>query len=416
MPGGPASLDSAGPAAIRWRVAVVAISATATGVLPAFMVGALAVQIGDELSIGPRLLGALFGLFWGVAALSSPLLGRLVERRGWAEGMRVASMVSGLTLLGIALLAHHSASLAALLVLGGVGAAMATTSTNLALARSVPLERHGLLFGLKHVAVPASTMLAGLAVPAFGLTVGWRWAFITGAAVAFATAAASPIERRAATIVARHARHQKAELTTPLGALSLVGLSAAFAHLGGDALAAFAVSYAVHIGLGEGSAGLLLTAGSIASLLVRLISGWLIDRRPQAVFLVIVGMLVGGALGLAAMAAGGRAWLAAGVVVAFALGVGWAGLLTFAVVRANPASPAAATGITHAGTYVGAAAGPVLFGLLAQSDSYATAWWVAAAALAVAAIILTTVRRFLVGPGQGRQPGTRSKVDGMRPR
>ena len=74
--------------------------------------------------------------------------------------------------------------------------------------------------------------------------------------------------------------------------------------------------------------------------------------------------------------------------LAFTGGWGWSGLLTFAVVRANPDAPAAATGISHMGTYVGAAFGPPLFGVVAEHISFATAWWGGTASLGLAAMLV----------------------------
>ena len=78
--------------------------------------------------------------------------------------------------------------------------------------------------------------------------------------------------------------------------------------------------------------------------------------------------------------------------MAFAAGWGWSGLFTFAVVKDNPHAPAAATGITQVGKLVGAALGPAVFGWLADSLSYGTAWWTITGTLMVAAVLLLYVR------------------------
>ena len=54
--------------------------------------------------------------------------------------------------------------IAIVFVLAGVTGAVSQAASNLALARSVPSDRYGLLFGLRHSAVPAAAMLGGLAV------------------------------------------------------------------------------------------------------------------------------------------------------------------------------------------------------------------------------------------------------------
>ncbi len=371
---------------------VVAVSVTAAGVLPAFLTAALAVQIRDDLALSVPVLGALFGLFFGVSALGSAPLGRVVERRGWAQGIRLAAAGSGLTLIGMAILARDAWSIGALFVVGGLAAATSQPAANLALARSVPPDRHGLLFGLKHAAAPAAAMLGGLAVPGFGLTVGWRWAYVAGAAIALATFLGAP--RKAHRAEDRRRPPGEATASTPLRILVLLAVATALGIGAIDSLAAFIVAYAVETGIGEGSAGILLAAGSVVALLTRLVSGWLVDRRQHAGLLGIGVLLTIGALGVAVLAAGGRQWLVAGAMLGFAAGWGWSGLMTFVVVWANPSAPAATTGITHTGTYVGAAVGPPLVGLLAERTSFALAWWSTSAALVMAAILVFGVWLF----------------------
>ena len=70
-------------------------------------------------------------------------------------------------------------------------------ASNLTLARYVPAHRLGLSFGIKQSAIPLATLLAGAAVPAVALTVGWRWAYVIGAALALARALVAPARQRA---------------------------------------------------------------------------------------------------------------------------------------------------------------------------------------------------------------------------
>jgi predicted MFS family arabinose efflux permease len=355
------------------------------------MTGALAVQITEDLGFDLAELGGLFGIYFGVSAMGSAPLGRVAEWRGWSEVLRAAALGSAFTLIAIALVAREAWVIGLLFVVGGLTATASKSSANLALARSVPPEKYGFLFGVQHVAVPGATMLGGLAVPVFGLTVGWRWAFVTAAALAVAAAVAVPSERRAAPVPGGRTPHHSARVRTPLRTLALLAVAAALGIGAVDSLASFVVVYAVDIGFAEGTAGLLLALGSSAGIVTRLIAGWLIDRRQQAGLPGIAALLAAGTLGLIVVAIGGRGWVVAGSLIGFIGGWGWSGLLTFAVVSANPEAPAAATGIAHTGTYVGAAAGPALFGLLAEHVSYEAAWWSTAGALALATVIMVWV-------------------------
>lgn len=357
--------------------------------LPVFMTGALAVQITADLGIDLAELGLLVGVYFGSSALGSAALGRVTDRRGWSGVLRLAAIGSGLTLVGVAVIADSVWVIAAFFVVGGLAAAASQPAANLALARSVPPERYGLLFGLKHVAAPMAAVLGGLAVPTFGLTVGWRWAYAAAGAIALASSAVVP--RDGGRPGGDRGTTRSSRLSTPVWTLVVLASAAAIGIAGMDSMAAFIVTYAVDSGVSEGTAGLLLSIGSGGGIAARLIGGWLIDKRQHAGLLGISGLLAAGAVGLAVVAVGGRGWLVAGTVLAFTGGWGWSGLMTFAVVRANPLAPAAATGITHTGTFVGASIGPPLFGLVAEHISFVAAWWSAVGSLALAAALVGSV-------------------------
>ncbi|NQV05553.1 MFS transporter, partial [bacterium] len=259
---------------MRWPVVAIAVGCTTVAALPAFLTAALAVQIRVDLDLGVATIGALFGIYFGVGALGSPFLGRVVDRIGWPTGIRIAGSASGLVLVGMATIASNVTVIALLFIAGGLAAVIANTSANRALARSVPAERYGILFGLKHTAVPTATLLGGLAVPVFGLTIGWQWAFATGAVLAAILVASVPnehTERRTARPDGPRPRP-----TTPLIGLVLLGAVAALGIAAIDSVTSFLVSYAVEEGISESSAGLLLGAASVVGLVTRLAGGFLI--------------------------------------------------------------------------------------------------------------------------------------------
>ena len=88
------------------------------------------------------------------------------------------------------------------------------------------------------------------------------------------------------------------------------------------------------------------------------------------------------------------------VLVAFATGWGWPGLMTYTVVTANSGTAAVSSGITQAGIFFGAGLGPVVLGLVADRWSFDAVWLVVAAALALAAITVGLVGRAAVGAQQ----------------
>ena len=384
---------------VNRRAATVAIVLIGVAILPAFMTGALAVQIGQDVGLNLTNLGGLYAVLFGTSSVLSTPTGRMVQRWGWPTGIRISALATGITLAAMASLPGSWWSrwwpIAFLFALGGAASAMAQAASNLALARSVPMRRYGLVFGLKHTAVPVAAMLGGLAVPTIGLTIGWRWAYATAAALAGAILISAPSDPAGGSRVAfrRPREPHRLRTQTPTPALAALAAAAALGHTGADALGAFVVPYAVSVGIAEGPAGLVLTVGSAAGLVVRLVSGWLIDRRQSAGLAWLGGLLLAGAAGIAVIAAGGRGWLVAGSLLAFGAGWGWAGLLSFAVVRANPESAALASGVTNTGKYIGAGGGPLLFGYLADNTSFATAWWVVGGAMALGSLVVALLRR-----------------------
>lgn len=381
------------------RRAVVGSVALAVGVvsiaaLPAFLTGALAVQIRQEFDLAPSTLGLLVGLFFGCAALSSGPAGQLVERVGATAGMRMAAIGAAISMAGIAGLSRSVAMIAALLVVGGLANGLAHPATNLMLVDTTPSHRRGLVLGIKQAAIPTATLVAGLSVPLIALTVGWRWAFGAAAVIALVVAIVgrSPADRHRATASTK--RDVQRIPRSAMAALVLLAAAATLGIWGGQAMGAFLVSYGVDRGFDEGTAGLVLTLGSLAGITSRILAGHIVDRRASSGIPELAAMLAIGAIGLLALATGLPALVWLGPIAGFAGGWGWTGVLNYAVVRAYPMAPAAATGVIQTGVFLGATLGVPLFGLIVDSASYPVAWLgTAGSALVAGAVMLLIGRR-----------------------
>ena len=375
------------------RPIVLAVAVATAGVLPAFLTGGLAVQLRGELGFGAAALGLAVAAFFACSSLASVIMGRLVERIGAHRGMRLAAVGSAASLLGVALLAGSWAGLVACLVLGGLANAVSHPATNLSLAREVSAGRQGLSFGIKQSAIPAATLLAGLAVPGIAVTLGWRWAFAGGAALALAVALLVPAGASGSPVRRREEAREKDARVAPLLLLALgIGLgSTATAPLG-----AFIVESSVAAGLRVGTAGLLLALGSAVNIVVGGVFGRLADGMSGGRLPLVAAMLGVGVVGFALLATGESALILPGTLLAFGAGWGWPGLFNFAVVKPSPSAPAAATGITQTGASGGAALGPLVFGLVVEATSYDVAWIVSGSiALAALAAILVGRRMLL---------------------
>lgn len=368
------------------RVVTSATAAMTLAVMPAFLVGATAVQIRDDLHFDERALGLVVGLFFAATSLTSIPGGRLAERVGPWRGLLVSTVLGAASLLGIAILARSLVSLIVFAALGGVATGVTLPAASLALVRGAPF-RPGLMFGLKQSAPPAASLLAGLAVPVISLQVGWRWAFVSATTLAAVALIALPSPRafagggpRAPDDAARaRIRREFAAVGVGISLASAVAIS----------MGAFVVSSSVANGIPPGTAGVLLAIGSVVGVSSRLMVGVVADRHDRG-HLHGVGAMVGlGALGYLGLASGTSvAVTGAGVVLGYGFGYGWSGLLFYAVSRLNPDAPALSVGIVNTGATAGAAIGPPAFGLLVSLTSFRTAWLAAAAISAVSCVLL----------------------------
>ncbi|MEU7612285.1 MFS transporter [Micromonospora sp. NPDC049204] len=375
------------------RASAGAVVTTVACVLPVFLLGGLAVQMGADLGFSPAGLGLAVAVYFGVSALTSVPSGRLVERYGPALVARCGILLAAGSMLAVAALARSYPTLVGLLALSAAANALGQLASNAALAQHVPARRQGLSFGVKQAAIPASTLLAGAAVPAFALTVGWRWAFVAAAVAALTTLPAVPRQLPGPARRADAARAGRATV-----ALVVIGAAATLAAAAANTLGTFLVDSAAARGLSPGIAGLTLTLGGTVCMVARVGAGWFADRRDTGHVALIAAMLVVGAAGLALLAATGSVPLVAGVVLGFGLGWAWPGLMNFAVVRLHPQSPATATSITQTGVYAGGCLGPLSLGPLAAHLGYSAMWTTASVAMLLAAALMLVGGRLLARP------------------
>jgi MFS family permease len=386
------------PAAGTWRPLASVIAVVTGGALPGFLTGGVSVQLRADLHFGESALGLAVGAFFAAAALSSAVLGRTAERLGPTASMRMSATCSALALLGVAAGARTYPTLLLWLALGGVANALAQPAANLFIATTAPSERLGMAFAVNQSAVPAATLLGGLAVPSIALTVGWRWAFVAGAVLPIVGGLTIPStgHRRRTRDERRAAKAEGgADARLPLAPLAVLAIGIGFGAAAAGTLGAFLVNAAVESGIGAGPAGLLVSGGSAVGITVRLLAGRRADRRTGGHLRAVTLMLLVGAVAYV-LYASQVAWvLVVATPLAFGAGWGWPGLFNLAVVRAHPASPGAASGITQTGTYVGAVLGPVVFGAVAEGVSYRAAWLVAAAFAVLGAGTIALGRRLV---------------------
>ncbi|WP_338595391.1 MFS transporter [Saccharopolyspora sp. SCSIO 74807] len=375
------------PGAVRVLSAVAAV--VTVGVFPVFLVGGLGVQLQRELDFGAALLGVATAGFFGVAALASRSMGWVVERIGSRLAMRLGAAGSAACLFGMAAV-QHSGWLVALLWIAGLPNSLAQPAANLLVTQGVPAARRGMGFGVKQSSIPVATLLAGAAVPAIALTIGWRWVFVFGGLLGLLAAFAVPALAEAE----RSSRASSAESSgdSKFVPLLLLAIAGGLGSAAANALGSFVTTTAVEVGFSPSAAGLVLSLGSAAGLTIRLGAGVVADRWNPNLLRLITAMLLVGSVGYVLMGAGSAELFLLGVSVGFGAGWAWPGLLNFAVARIAPDRVASATSFTQTGIYLGGSAGPLLFGFFAEHAGLGAAWLAAGTAAVVAGVLLLFIR------------------------
>ena len=369
------------------RPSLLAVAAGTAAVLPGFLVGSTALQIRSDLGSSVEAVAAGVTVFFFAGVVGAGPGGRLSERTGALPAMRSGILVTALCLLLAALVAHSLLVLLLLLALAGLANAIVQPAINLFMADQVPPERQGLAFGIKQSGIPGAVLLSGLALPALAIPLGWRPTFAICALVPLAVAL---VLRRSAGSLRPPAERERPP--RPTARLVLIAVGAALGSAGPCALSAYLVASAVDTGIAEGAAGLLAAVGSVVALGVRLTVGARADRLGDYGFGMVVVLLTAGCAGFLLLATGAVVPFVAGALVAFGLGWGWPGLFNMAVVHQHRDAPAAATGISQTGIYVGAAGGPLAFGALSSLGGYGLAWIVTAALILLSAATFSVVR------------------------
>lgn len=358
-----------------------ATAVTVVGALPLFLTAGLAVQIQSEMALTATVLGLTVAGYRGVTALSATPMGFLADKIGGRSAMRMAATISAGAAAAVAALAQRPLTLALSLAACGIANSLGQTGANLFMTTAVRHGRQGLAFGVKQAALPIATLLAGLAVPVFGLTVGWRWAYVASAILAVAVAISIPDTQN----------HPSVEPQVPVAAcppLRLLALAMALATAAASSLNTFLVHASFTAGVPEGAAGLLLTFGGLLAVIARVASGHYADRRTSGHLRIVAGMLALGATGYVLLSSQIPLLIVGGVILTFGMGWGYSGVFWLAVVRISPGGAGAATGKVMTASFAGAVVGPIGFGAIVDATSYSWAWSFTGCVTAVSALLM----------------------------
>lgn len=359
---------------------VVAASATIVTVLPVFLAGGLAVQIVRDLEFSLAVLGAVTSSFVGAQALLARRLGRWADAIGATRALRGACLLSAASTLAVAGAVRGSIGLAVALAVAGVSNALGQPAANRLLADSVTRGRQGIAFGLFQASKPVAGILAGLAVPTFALTVGWRWAFVAAAGMALAVTTMIPSGIRGD---GTRGVGDPPRAPLPGRAWLVVGIALGFGAV--KVFSTFLVDAGVAVGLTPATAGLMLTAASALAMVIRIAVGALADRYFTNLLSVVITMMALGTVGFALLIVVEPFVFSAGALVIGVFAWGYNGIFYLAITRMAPEAPASIAGAMLAGASTGGLLLPPIFGLIASEFSYQFAWAVAAICIAAGA-------------------------------
>jgi MFS family permease len=279
----------------------------------------------------------------------------------------------------------------------GLGYGPTTPASSQILVRASPPSLISITFSLKQTGVPLGGAIAGALVPTLILAVGWRWSAVTiGLACVLLALAIQPMRKR---------------YDTGLDASAPISLRAAFAPLGfvfrdrrlGEmAIASFIyggvqvtlVAYLVafmteSFAMTLVLAGLVMSVSQVASVIGRVMWGWVADRvlnRRMMLGFLGLGMGLSALVTLAASPAWPMPLLFVFAAVFGATAVGWNGVFLAEVARlAPPGQTSQATGGCMFFTFLGVVVTPPLF---SQALSFGSSYGAAFAVFGVPALLV----------------------------
>ncbi len=363
-----------------WRPSLTSFALLSVGYLPVALLGVLAVQLEAALVMTPVDIGLAIAAYWGTNAVAAPIVGHRADQHGWAPTGALGVAVSGVVLFLLAAVVGSKPTLMLAMAIAGVGLALCSQSSNLTIAREVPWSRQGRAFGLKQTAPPIIAMTAGLIVAAIAVPFGWRWAFLTGALLAFPAAVLmAPYLRQHRSDGAVGRPHADTpdlshETAPPHLAIALIAAGVGCASVSIATLGAFSVPTLVSSGFGDGAAATIFAGASAIAVISRLTTGWITDRRGHTSLTGIALIVGASAGGVVLLAVPVPAVAATGLAIALTLGWGWPTALYPVVMRYWSHAAARTTGFVSIGTSAGASVGPVIFGVVVASRGYSAAW------------------------------------------
>ena len=262
-----------------------------TYMYPAYLAGTLGVAIRNDLGLDSAALGMTISLFYAIGAVAMSFGGRVADRMG-PRAPCAGGGDDGASLVGVAAVRRLLGGTAGLPGGGRLGSAVGAPIGTLLIVRHVAPGRRPIAFGLERSAIPASTLLASLALPLLATVLHWRLVFLVGA-LAVGVLVALRIPDAAPRAMRKGAAPPRGRLT-PIAPLLLITLSFALASAAATALSSLFVDYGVSLGFSQSAAGVALAGGSIVIIAARFGLGLGRGRRRGRLTVAVDGARGGG--------------------------------------------------------------------------------------------------------------------------
>jgi len=373
-----------------WTVLAVTIAMDCIAILPAGLVGVLALAISEDLDVAPTTLGLVVSAYFLAGSLAAALLGSHIDR----VGPRRAAMFSGLVSIGclsfIALVPWDSAWLLGFAAaLGGSAMAITMPSTNAVLGAVVHQRQRMIAVCAKQAAVPIALAGAAATITVAEALGGWRPVFGGTAGLGIVilllfkwrTNDAPP---RLSSAPAQDSRAGR----TAQRAILRVGISSMLASLLAGTLTGYAAISLHEAGVTPAGTAIVLAVSNAAGIMARLVSGWWAQRRNATNLRTVAAMMVAGGIGAGLMAVGSPVTVSIGSVVAFGLGWGWSALTYAVILELNLDNPGATGAVIQSGGMAGSGTGPLIMAALVGTFSLAAGWLVVGCAAVGAGVLI----------------------------
>ena len=380
-----------------WKVLLGSTVGIAIGVISMPVVALSIFMSGFEHDFGwtrTEVSGAFTALIV-VLLFTAPIVGLICDRMSARNVVLFSHLGLGAAFL---LFSRMGGDFTLFLIGFGLMALLASGASTVAFARIISanfVQARGMALGVGMSGFGITSLLMPLLLVPFVAQNGWRNGFIVLGVTVIATA---PLVYALLASATRSPKHQPEIKVGAEGfAFSeairsptfwIMGVAFALISLGISGINVHFVSMMTDVGLSPTRAGALASAIGASTIVIRLVTGWLIDRFDAQY--VATGMLVAAAVCLFVFAIGGATFALAGAIaygLAFGSELDIVGYLTAR--RFGMRAYGRIYGTLYAAILFGSALSPILYGLTFQrTGEYLLALQGAALCMAVAAVLI----------------------------